>query len=182
MSVTFSVTMQHDEAIAWNLTCEVTGRLNDAPLTWERASEVTFAHKVTCPDEVCQQYGPDKDEVRLNGVRSDLDVNVSNSHAAYLLDALGLDTDDLCGALPAQDFLGRCLVAEAVAPADPGTPTYVATPQDASGLSTLAAAFTLAGATVIVGGRPEGYLHDKMVRLIALAEYAQSVGSSVSWA
>ena len=175
MSVTFSVTMDHNEAIAYNLTCDITGPLNDAPLSWDRAGEVAFAHQVTCQDDICQHYGPDKDEVRLNQIRTDLDVNLANGNARYILDALGVQASDLCGTLTAEDFLGRCLLATAIAPVDEGTPSYVAAPAGGAPLATQ-------GATMIMCGRPEGYLHGTLARLTTLAEYARTQGRTITWA
>lgn len=175
MSVTFSIAMTPDEATAWNLVCELTGPLNDTPLPWEQANTLAEAHKKTCVDDVCAHYGPDKDMVRLNGVTSALDVNLANDNARFVLDALGAPTDDLCGSLPADDFLGRCMLATAIAPHDEGTPTHLALPVEGSGPSA-------SGATVVMCGRPEGYLHDTLANLMALAQYARTLGKPVAWA
>ena len=48
-----------------------------------------------------------------------LEINMSNSNAAVVCAALGIDLDaeGWCGSLPAEDFLGRVLVALAIQPA-----------------------------------------------------------------
>ncbi|HZA71475.1 MAG TPA: hypothetical protein VE476_01035, partial [Propionibacteriaceae bacterium] len=59
-------------------------------------------------------------------VADELSVNMANANAAVVLDALGFAEDvaagDLCGGIPAQDFLGRVLTGFGLAPTDPGRP------------------------------------------------------------
>lgn len=90
----------------------------------------------------------------------DLAVNMSNSNAAVVCAALGIDLDELgwCGSLPARDFLGRILIALAVNPSDAGRP---ATVDAAPGR-----------ATFIDCGRPEGYVEERLGWLRALADWA----------
>jgi hypothetical protein len=95
-------------------------------------------------------------------------VDFSMSNASLVLDALGLDPVDMSGALPADDFLGRVLMAEAVAPHDEGLPSYDDT--------------QATGPTWIECGRREGYLQERLAELRELAEAAKNEGAEVSWA
>lgn len=95
-------------------------------------------------------------------------VDFSNTNASLVLDTLGLDPCDLSGALPADDFLGRVLMALAVSPEDEGTPSY----DDSSP----------GGMTWIECGRRKGYLQERLAELHELAEHAKTEGAEVSWA
>lgn len=97
-------------------------------------------------------------------------VNMSNANAATVFESLGLSlAPDYCGSLPAEDFLGRVLMAEAVAPEDAGVPAM--TTMSLEG-----------GATMIDCGRPEGYTQTRLAQLRQVAEFAQERGASVVWA
>lgn len=99
----------------------------------------------------------------------ELDVNMSNSNAARVCRSLGLDLNELgwCGDLPAEDFLGRILVALAVEPSDAGVP---ATVDAAPGR-----------ATFIDCGRPEGYVQERLGHLRELADWAVAHGAKISF-
>lgn len=71
------------------------------------------------------------------------------------------------GSMPAQDFLGRVLVAQAVNPADAGVPARVMPSEG--------------GATMIDCGRREGYSEDRLGQLHELAEFAVSRGRTIQW-
>lgn len=92
------------------------------------------------------------------------DVNMANANAAFVLDSLGLPTDDLSGGLPADDFLGRVLMALAIAPEDEGRPGY-----------------QVAERLFDCGRRP-GYLQDQLGALRELAEQCTPLGAEVAWA
>jgi GAF domain-containing protein len=109
-------------------------------------------------------------------------VNVSNTNAAHLLALLGLtpagtsterpdpfDCGDLSGALPADEFLGRVLIALAVNPADAGIPS---TSEGGPGTGT---------AEVIDCGRRPGYSDERLDQLRTLAEAARDAGREVVW-
>ena len=98
------------------------------------------------------------------------EVLLLDSNARLILENLGLDDIDgeLFGSCPAQDFLGRVLVALAIAPQDAGRPTTV----DRSP----------AGSRIVNYGRVPGFLQDKLVELQALAEYAIEKKLQVVWA
>jgi hypothetical protein len=102
----------------------------------------------------------------------DLDVNMANANARVVLDALGFAEDvaagDLCGTVPAQDFLGRVLTGFGLAPTDPGRPVTENTGQH--------------GARFIDCGRAPGYVQDRLVQLQELAEAAVGTpGAVISW-
>lgn len=91
------------------------------------------------------------------------EVNVSNVNATDMLQVLGIDSsEELCGSLPADDFLGRVLVATAAAPDDMGRPAVT------RGNVTLCA-------------RPVGYVQDVLDRLRTLAVHAAARGTTVNW-
>lgn len=99
------------------------------------------------------------------------EVNLANTNARMVLDALGLAPEpdgEIVGTCTAQDFLGRVLVATAVAPEDPGMP---ATEQ--SGLG---------GARLVDCGRAPGYVQDRLDALREVAEWAASRDRSITWA
>jgi hypothetical protein len=99
---------------------------------------------------------------------NELDVNMSNSNAATVCAALGLDLNELdwCGTLPAEDFLGRILVALAVSPVDAGVPVHeVPGP----------------GARFIECGRPEGYTQQRLGQLRELADWAVANKATVTF-
>ncbi|MGW1976702.1 hypothetical protein [Streptomyces sp. NPDC001889] len=91
------------------------------------------------------------------------DVCLSNANARFVLDALGLGGGDLTGTAAARDFLGRCLVALAAAPADAGVPPA-------------------ALGRVVDLGRPAGYLQDRLEDLHGLAQWCAARDRAVSWA
>lgn len=94
------------------------------------------------------------------------EVNMCNANAHHILTLLGVTPgEDMCGVLDAEDFLGRVLIAQAVAPSDAGTPTH----QDAR------------MGTLIHGGRPAGYTERVLGELRIIAETAHRNGKVVAW-
>ncbi|MFI8932373.1 hypothetical protein ACIG3E_32500 [Streptomyces sp. NPDC053474] len=91
-------------------------------------------------------------------------VNLANTNARRVLDVLGLADEhgDLAGGAAAEDFLGRCLVALALEPADAGVPA-------------------VQEGRVIDCGRPAGYLQDRLAELHDLAAWCAAQGRAVSW-
>lgn len=127
-----------------------------------------------CTDEDCAIYGPHLSEVQVQqGAPS---VNMSNSNAVSVMEALGLITSDsgedfdLCGSLPAEDFEGRILMALAVAPVSAVRPTY--TEGGAEG----------EGALMVHCGRPEGYVQDRLNALREVVMFAREHDLSIDWA
>ena len=93
-------------------------------------------------------------------------VQLSNNNASYLLEALGITNQELYGQLPADDMLGRILLAIAVAPEDPGIPAHN---------------LPSSGAVLINCGRPEKYLQNKLTQLRDLVDFAKIHNSNISW-
>lgn len=89
-------------------------------------------------------------------------LNVSNANARVLLAQLGLATTDLCGTLTGEDFLGRVLLATALATTDAGRP------QETTG------GFTDCG-------RRAGYLDERIAVLRDIADFAVSNALPVVW-
>lgn len=99
------------------------------------------------------------------------EVNVSNSNARTILEALGIDTSDgLCGEMPADLFLGSALLADALTPADAGVPAHHSVDHNGQ-LNT----------RVIDCGRPAGYMQDRLAQLAELARWCGLGGRPVVW-
>jgi hypothetical protein len=92
-------------------------------------------------------------------------INMHNRNAAELLDLLGL-TDDPDGEVPAQDLLGRVLLAQ--------TLLDVAT-DDEHGLP------DVQDGRWFEGGRQPGYLAGRLAELHQLATWAAQHGADVWW-
>jgi len=96
------------------------------------------------------------------------EVNLSNTNADEVLSYLGLATGDsdfadyCVGTMPAEEFLGRVLMAEALVP-------------EKSGLTTMQIE------NVVYCGRPDDYLATRFAKLREVAEWAISNNRSVSW-
>ena len=94
-------------------------------------------------------------------------LGVSNANAAELLPLLGLRNNEWYGRLPADDFLGRVLLAQAlVAPDAPRATKTHATP---------------AHATVIDPGRSNDYTKRKLEALERIARAAKNNNVDVIW-
>lgn len=126
-----------------------------------------------CTDDLCPVYGPILTEVQGEGEVPC--VNMANSNAVEVLDALGLIERDSTGSiiereqmLSGQDFLGRIMLAEALAPVSAHRPSMTV-PSDGS------------GATMVHCARREGYLQDRLVALREVAEWAIKHGQQVTW-
>ncbi|MBV7674284.1 hypothetical protein STHAL_33090 [Streptomyces halstedii] len=87
-------------------------------------------------------------------------VNMNNANAAHVLSALGYY--ETYGAEDAGLFLGRVLLALALAPQDAGRP--------AAG-----------DGRYIDCGRPQGYTQERLMQLHGLAATAQASGRRVTW-
>lgn len=112
-------------------------------------------------------------------------VNVTNDHAARLLDLLGLPFGDGTGQCPANDFAGRVLLAQALldaATADEyGTPdtaidAYARADDDYAAISAPART----GRWVECGTAP-GYLAARLADLAELADQARARKTPVRW-
>lgn len=124
-----------------------------------------------CSDDTCLAYLP-----MIQPVFEHADapsVNMANGNAVEVLRALGLvevETGevDFCGALPAEDFLGRILLALALEPISAERPSMQMLGEGN-------------GATVVLSGRREGYMQERLADLRSVAAYAQERGLDVIW-
>lgn len=95
-------------------------------------------------------------------------VNMSNANARDVMMALGLDfMGDLSGVEDASTFHARVLLALATDRLDDASPAFV---ERGAG-----------GATLHYGGRAAGYVNDRLVRLLEVAEAASRLGVPVVW-
>lgn len=95
------------------------------------------------------------------------EVQMSNSNAVSLFDVLaigvGEDFSDRCsGSLPAEDFLGRVLIAQGLNPTDAGSDT-------------------IAVGNFVDCGRPEGYIDSKLDSMRQVAEWAVANERNIVW-
>lgn len=94
-------------------------------------------------------------------------VSMCNANAADVVEALGYDRSDYCdGEADPEDLIGRCLIAEALAP-DPELPSY-----EQVGAK---------GARLIDSGREAGYVRARCAEIRVLAEKAREMGRTVVW-
>jgi hypothetical protein len=129
---------------------------------------VMAAHKAECDE--CQHYGLHSSPVcDIDGA---LDVDVSSVNGRTLLVALGLDnSEDLCGALDGEAFLGRVLLAMATDRDDTGVRSAVLSGAEVG----------TRGATWIDCGLRPGYFADRFGALHALALEAARLGREIHW-
>ena len=102
---------------------------------------------------------------------NELEVNMSNSNAATVAAALGIDLEEWgwAGVLAPEDFQGRVLVALALSPADEGMPSFQLAPGDSAGVF---GTVREGGPTFIQGARRPGYLQERLGQLRELADWA----------
>jgi hypothetical protein len=101
----------------------------------------------------------------------DLDVNMSNSNAAMVVESLGFTLGgdgDWAGEMDAEVFLGRVLLALAISPADEGMPSYEH--DRIPGM-----------ARMIEGARRPGYLQERLEQLRELAIWARDHSTAIWW-
>lgn len=109
----------------------------------------------------------------------DLFVNVSNGNGGYLLGLLGFDAAaDMweCPDVSPLDFKGRILVALGLNGHDEGVPARELAVGETF-MDGLLGEVREGGPTFIDCGRREGYADERLVQLLALADYAIEYGS-----
>lgn len=114
-------------------------------------------------------------------------VDFNTARAVEVLAALGFvpaPGEDiwsiLGGEVPAQDFLGRVLVAQCLSPVDEGCEGRILTSAEVAADPVLSL-LTGTRTTVEVGHRREGYLQERLEELRELAETALREGFDVGW-
>lgn len=120
---------------------------------------IADSHSIGCL--VCQNSGGAFCNIDYEGGS----MNISNGNAVTILEALGLESNfesGLFGTVPAEDFLGRVLMAIAIAPEDEGRPTF----QDHS---------------ITFCGTEPGYLQTRLAKLHEIALWAVENKTEVSW-
>ena len=178
MSVTFAPEMA--PIIGYQVADVTGGRSETIHANYDKAGEELSTRQNTgqmlpgCTDpEWVQMSGMHIDILTTDCGDSDgQEVNVSNTNAAAILEALGLvggdvEFSDVCsGVMDPAEFQGRVLTALAIAPADEGMPEY-----EMSG----------SGARMIQCGRRPGYLQDRLAQLHDLAQWCVEQGRSIVW-
>lgn len=163
MSVTFSPAM--NDNVAWIITC-ICGdwaynNRAEFPNYASANAAVRGGIKPACADVYC-------DYAYVQPAIAEPECQMANGNAVALFDALGLIEEDAdfsdycCGSLPAKDFLGRVLMAQAVAPVSAEIPTY-------------------REGNIITGGRREGYVQERLEQLREVAEWAIKNDREVVW-
>lgn len=169
MSVTFTAATTTPDAVrVFKLTCEVTGVMGEWTGYGNAYSEA-HAHALVCVNNLCRDYGADVDEVTDLPV----EINMANGNARRVLDVLGIpvDDDDMYGEEDAAVFLGRVLLALALAPHDEGMPAYAM--QSGEGL--------FRGGRQIHCGREAGDLQRRLERLREFAEDCRARSLTIQW-
>lgn len=167
MSITFS-TDRPAQRLGYSVCCYAYGTESDwlGPIhpTAEAAGyDHQLAHRNAAE---CDATGGAGNTFPRFDTDADPSVNMSNTNALHLLDTLGFPEREYVGSTDAEDFLGRILLALAVAPHDAGIPSHVVPGP---------------GATVINGGREDGYTQRRLEQLRTLAEFARLHRVNVTW-
>ena len=94
-------------------------------------------------------------------------VNVSNTNARDILEVLGYEQDELCGSATSDDFMGRILIALAVAPESAERVTEVS--------------HSNYGGTIVSCGREAGYVQKRLNDLLTVVTDAVDSGMDIHW-
>lgn len=171
MSVTFEPTPGPiDHHIVECLNCGATQRFADSGPAFDlvRAGDEGTGFLNDCTDKSPYGCGGSAITYGVESVGVPPQVNISNDNARLILSLLGVvhDGEDLFGALPASDLLGRALIALAVAPVDEGVPAHeVPGP----------------GARLVNCGRHPGYSEDRLRAIAEVAQWAITHDREVQW-
>ena len=128
-----------------------------------------------CTEDLCLEYPPSISPIHEGGTSPK--VNMANGNVVGIFKVLGLlsdtpdstDVDDAFqgGSLSAEDFMGRIVIAEALAPISPARPTVESQSSQ--------------GARFIECGLPEGYVQERIADLRVVAEYGVSNNREIQW-
>jgi len=159
MSVTFSVYVAPTK---WAISCSCgdVNAVSGYDSYGDARDALALGVSPSCSDELCDQYSKNIISADVEDIP---EVNVSNQNAAHLLSLLGLEFGDGAGSSTGIDFLGRVLMAQAVAPSDAGVPV------------------TQQSGNFFDMGRRVGYADERLVEIEAVARYAVERNLPVSW-
>jgi hypothetical protein len=154
MSVTFSPAADLTLPHTVSCYCEVISTHNSYAEAY-----AALAHTVvSCDDPYCSPM--------VETAIMEPEVNVSNMNAEALFDVLGITGEhfsDYCvGSMSAEDFMGRVLLAQAVAPVSALIPTIIE-------------------GNMVHGGRVEGYVQEKLSMLHNVAMFAVENNREICW-
>ncbi|KQP62922.1 hypothetical protein [Nocardioides sp. Leaf285] len=179
MSVTFAPAFRESDVAGFGFFCACgaanTGVLAATYPACEALRGGEASMTVRCGDEYCDADRAADGSgfiMTINGVEIP-EINVSSLNAGHLIDdVLGIERDfthcsaGLVGAMSAEQFLGRVLMAMAIQPSDAGVPAH---------------AVGGPGATWINCGREPGYDQRVLSHLHEVATWAAANGRDVHW-
>lgn len=155
MSVTFAVDAPVSE---WTVECSCGSARSAVFTSYESASTSRdLDAPVVCGDDYCAAYS-----CCVVAVEETESVNVSNLNARFVLESMGVLSEDLMGSMSGDEFLGYVLMCQGAGVSDAGVPST-------------------ADGIMVNCGRPEGYLDEVLVRLEAVASTARNSGFPVYW-
>lgn len=165
MSVTFSIDSLGTGEFQFTCYGADSARTLGPFASREAGNAAVAEHAASCPD--CGLYRPYVSEIQ----DIDREMNVSNMNAGLLFRTMGLESD-LCGAMPAEEFLGYVLVA-------------LGSPVDDSGVSPsehqVQRPDGSRGPTIIDCGLPAGYITQRLSTLADMATEAKRLGRDIVW-
>lgn len=123
------------------------------------------------PDFYKNDWPYDKDPKPGKDYNPELDLNLANTNMRQVFDELGYSTDiEESPPIDINEFIGRTTqwLKKAIDKPSPEEPTTV----DRSG----------GGATMISGGKPEGYFNEVIMRMNKIARIGKERGATHVWA
>ena len=169
MSITFTPEIGPiDHYVVECLNCGATQDFSDGDAAYDitRFSDIGAAVLDTCTNTGTFECGEGAISHAVDSLGMLPSVNMANLNAGDVLDALGIDRDDISGSMPARDFLGRILMALAAAPESAPIPAH-----------------TMGGSTNFIRcERAPGYVQDRLRDLHEVAEFAIAHDRPITWA
>lgn len=124
------------------------------------AQEIADRHALTC--DMCRMYS-----IRAYAEFDIPEVNMSNNNAMHLMDRLGVEFGDGCGAMDAAEFMDRLGFAQVVGGGDAGSDTFTVTGGG--------------GPTITYCGRSPGYTDRRLAELGEVGAWALARQRRVVW-
>lgn len=157
MSVTFYA---YQKPIGWSVNTWCGNDIEDLQQDRDTAILAAASHDIGCR-ECTEQQGS-----FVAQVEAIEPVQMSNSNAYDVLEALGYASDELAGRAEAEDIIGRATLARALLEISPEIPSGTIRGD---------------GATMIYLGREAGYVNRRIEQILSLAGQAREVGVPVTW-